>query len=112
MNHSPPNVSFLPARRRLSYQHRAGAFTLVEVALALGIIAFALLPIVGLVPIGMQVSNSATDQTMTAQIGQRLIGLMRQSDPSNYAALEASCYYFDNEGQLLSSAIPNVPGAG
>lgn len=46
------------------------AFSLVEVTLALGIIAFALLAIVGLIPIGMKSAREAVEDTRTGLILQ------------------------------------------
>ena len=86
---------------------RAG-FTLIETALALGIVAFALVPLVALLPIGLQVSRNASDLTMGAQIAQRLSGMIAQDDYSDYAALvqnqsllESNFYFFDSEGQPI-----------
>lgn len=85
------------------------AFTLVEVALALGIAAFALVPIFGLLPLGLQTSRSAVDLTISAQIAQRLTGMVQQANSSSdatsqealYSDLQKSYYYFDGEGQFI-----------
>ena len=49
---------------------RSRAFSLVEVALALGIIAFALVAVVGIIPVGLQASRDAVDLTRTSMIAQ------------------------------------------
>jgi uncharacterized protein (TIGR02598 family) len=46
------------------------AFSLVEVTLALGIVAFGLVSIVGLVPVGLNAAKSAVDSTKTCLIAQ------------------------------------------
>ena len=86
------------------------AFTLVETALALGIAAFALVPVVGLLPVGLQASRQASDLTISAQIAQRLVGMVQQAnhlktDASGYTALTGTYYYFDADGQPVSSAV-------
>jgi type II secretory pathway pseudopilin PulG len=55
-------------------------FSLVEVVIALGVIAFAVLAIVGIVPIGMQTGKSAQNDTRAAQIAQDIFaGLSTQA---------------------------------
>lgn len=43
-------------------RHRAAAFLLVEVTLAIGIMAFAVLAVVGLLPLGLQSVKTGTDE--------------------------------------------------
>ena len=47
---------------------RVHAFSLVEVAIALGIAAFCLLAVFGLMPIGVQTNRNATSQSAAANI--------------------------------------------
>ncbi len=100
---------------KLRSKRRSG-FTLIETALALGIVAFALVPVVALLPIGLQTSKSASDLTMSAQIAQRLAGMIQQTDePSSKLAngsstLMGSYYYFDGEGQPLATTSGTVNG--
>ena len=49
---------------------RSRAFTLVEVALALGVIAFALVAVVGMIPTALQSARDAVDLTRTSMIAQ------------------------------------------
>ena len=50
-------------------RERSG-FSLVEVTLAIGIVAFALLAIIGLIPVGLNSSRDAIDATHSSLIGQ------------------------------------------
>ena len=92
----------------LSRPKRSG-FTLIETALAVGIVAFALVPVVGLLPFGLQASRTASDLTINAQIAQRLSGMVAQSDESSAsfqagsASLMQNYYYFDGDGQPQGS---------
>ena len=96
-------------KSRWTRRKRAG-FTLVETALALGIVAFALVPLIGLLPIGMQASRHASDLTIASQIAQRLSGMVAQDNFSDFSALvngtsnlEGNLYYFDSEGQPITT---------
>src|SRR5207249_1287362 len=50
------------------FKHRVGAFSLVELTLALGIAAFCLIAVFGLMPIGVQTNRNATSQTAATNI--------------------------------------------
>src|SRR6266478_5842762 len=56
---------------------RVHAFSLVEVTLALGIAAFCLLAVFGLMPIGVQTNRNTTSQTAAANIMAAVIADMR-----------------------------------
>ncbi len=56
------------------------AFSLVEIALALGIMAFALVAVFGLMPLGMTTFKKAMDLSVGSQIAQRVMGDAQQSD--------------------------------
>ncbi len=47
---------------------RARAFSLVELVLALGVLAFCLIAVFGLMPVGMQTNRNATSQTAATNI--------------------------------------------
>lgn len=91
--------------------HRLGiaGFSLVEVSLALGIIAFAFVGIFGLVPAGMNVFRESMNASVSAQIAQRVLNEAQQTQ---YAVLIGgaapepihvlhSIRYFDDEGNEL-----------
>ncbi len=59
---------------------RQAGFSLVEVALALGIVAFALIPVFSLLPIGMSSFKRGMDLSVGAQITQRIVDEAQQSD--------------------------------
>ena len=64
----------LPAMRKLS---AAAAFSLVEVTLALGIAAFCLIAVFGLMPVGVQTNRNATSQTAATNIMAAVIADLR-----------------------------------
>src|SRR5436190_6127195 len=62
---------------------RARAFSLVEVTLALGIAAFCLIAVFGLMPIGVQTNRNATSQTRATNIMAAVVADMRAT-PKDY----------------------------
>ncbi|MDQ3623943.1 MAG: Verru_Chthon cassette protein B [Verrucomicrobiota bacterium] len=55
-------------------------FSLVEVALAVGVVAFAFVGILALLPTGLNVFRSAMNTSVTSQISQRVINDAMQTD--------------------------------
>lgn len=84
-----------------SSSSRAKAFSLVEVTLALGIISVSLLSLLGLVPAGLGVLRESMDQTVHAQIVQRITAGLVSSD---FSSLGNETLAFDQEGQLVGNA--------
>ena len=60
-----------------------GAFSLVEVTLALGIAAFCLIAVFGLVPVGVQTNRNATSQTTATNILSSVVSDIRASPKGN-----------------------------
>lgn len=86
-------------------------FSLVEVVMALGIMSFALMGIVGLLPAGLSQFRQAVDVTMKAQISQELTAMVQRTD---YAKLgefgnpsTPKVSYYDSEGTLLGNTGGN-----
>ena len=59
---------------------KSAGFTLVEVSIAVGILAVALVALLGLMPAGMTNFRKAMDTSTTAQIAQRILLDMQQAD--------------------------------
>jgi hypothetical protein len=59
------------------FSQRAPAFSLVEVTLALGIAAFCLIAVFGLMPVGVQTNRNATSQTAAIAILTSVVSDMR-----------------------------------
>lgn len=88
-----------------------GGFTLIETILAIGIVAFAMLPILGLVPVGLNNLREAISFTAESQIIQSLSNDILLTDYDLVVARYgggADVHYYDDEGgQLLG---PDAPG--
>jgi type II secretory pathway pseudopilin PulG len=95
---------------------RVHAFSLVEVTLALGIAAFCLLAVFGLMPIGVQTNRNATSQTKATAILSSVISDLRTTAKATPSATPTQLYvitipasggsntatqtrYFDSEGR-------------
>jgi Verrucomicrobium spinosum paralogous family TIGR02598 len=88
------------------FANRAAAFSLVEVTLALGIAAFCLIAIFGLMPVGVQTNRNATSQTAATNIIAAVLADLRAlpsaSTTSSQFAITfgtAKTLYFDSQGQ-------------
>jgi uncharacterized protein (TIGR02598 family) len=101
-------------------------FSLVEVVLALGIISFAIVAILGAFPLALQTSHSSQDDARATQIAQNVLNAMASQSQQNFtnivlpypsapAAINlassstsstapAAFLYADNDGQISGSA--------
>ncbi len=75
-------------------------FSLIEVLLAVGIVAIAFIPLLGLLPIGMRAMHAAVDQTVTSQIVQKVAGEYQQADFDGIDS-SADLRFFDEEAVEL-----------
>jgi len=105
--------------------HRLGAsgFSLVEVVLAIGVVAFAFVAIFSLLPVGMGVFREAMDTSVSAQIVQRVVSDATETefdsliDPAkNGGAVSGDYYalpmrYFDDQGTEVKVSDPSTPTA-
>src|ERR1043166_6593884 len=103
---------------------RVNAFSLVELTLALGVAAFCLLAVFGLVPISVQTNRNATSQTAAANIMASVLADIRTTakpppsaspSPPYNLSVPAWCdsnatpqtLYFDGTGQFTTSLGAN-----
>lgn len=102
-------------------------FSLVEVVLALGVISFAIVAILGVLPVALQTGHSAQDDTRAPQIAQDIFGSIASQAQSNYpnaviAQAGTSFSYSvnigsdgqvtlgaNNDGQLVDPYSPDLP---
>jgi uncharacterized protein (TIGR02598 family) len=103
-SHDLKSVAAAPAVQMKRVASCCG-FSLVEVVIAIGVIAFAFIPMVGMLPMGLNLSKQAIDTTVEAQIAQRLTAEVQQTDFSRLDELAASSianpYYFDDQGNKV-----------
>jgi uncharacterized protein (TIGR02598 family) len=82
------------------------AFSLVEVTLALGIGAFCLIAVVGLMPVGVQTNRNATSQTTATNIMAAVVADLRATPKTCTNSRQfgiqfgaSTTLYFDGQGQ-------------
>ena len=90
----------------------SAAFSLVELTLALGIAAFCLIAVLGLVPVAALTNRNATSQTAATNIIASVIADMRATTSStspqyNITFGTAKTLYFDGAGQFATSLGAN-----
>lgn len=98
-------------------------FSLVEVTLAIGVVAFAFVALFGLVPAGLNTFRQAMDTSVGAQIAQRVVSdaqetdfdvLVRDTPEEKNKGKDSQFYrlplrYFDDQGNEIPVANPNSP---
>ena len=90
------------------------AFSLVEVTLALGIAAFCLIAVFGLMPVGVQTNRNATSQTAGTNIIAAVVADLRATTTANSTSSQFgitfgtdATLYFDSAGQFSTSLGTN-----
>src|SRR3954452_13036333 len=99
--------------KRLKF--KAAAFSLVEITLSLGVAAFCLLAVFGLVPVGVQTNRNATSQTAATSIIAAVVADLRATPNANMTSSQFGItfgtnpppLYFDSTGQFTTSIGAN-----
>lgn len=90
---------------------------MVEVAMALGILSFALVSLMALVPMSLKQFRGSIDATVGAQISQRVItdaqqaefdGLMNQAERTTDDFFVLPIRYFDEQGTEVMATSPDA----
>jgi uncharacterized protein (TIGR02598 family) len=84
------------------------AFSLIEVTLALGLFSFAVLGLMGMIPIALRTHKEAKLDTVLSQIKQRLAAEALLTDGAQLATLSTSVKKFDVEGRELATNAPDI----
>lgn len=110
----------MPAHAKTSPPSRAPqrGFSLVEVAIAIGIVSFAFVGLFALLPVGMGISREAMETSISTQIAQRIVSDLTETEfetlianpvSGNYYVLPLR--YFDDQGTEVRVANPASPTA-
>lgn len=116
---APPEPrSLVPAafvRARSAHRPRCAAFSLIEVVLALGVVALSFLVLFNLIPVGLGMMSSSIDATVGSQIMQRVTTLARQAkfselgklnrNPGSDSGGEMADFFFDDQGVEVADAV-------
>lgn len=91
-------------------KHRTAGFSLVEVTLALGVAAFCLIAVFGLLPVGVQANQSATSQTAATGIMAAVIADLRATPKTSTTSAQfgiifgsTKTLYFNGTGKATTS---------
>ncbi len=88
---------------------RQKAFSLIEVTLAIGIVAFAMIPLLGLVPVGLNAAQNSMRQTANTHIlNQVSSGLDRLPFGDQVDDYVNQTLYFDYNGAPVSTAADSI----
>jgi len=82
-------------------------FSLIEVATALAIFAFALVGLISLLPMAITTHRQAVGNTVIAQITQQLTGEVQMCGPNEFAKTytqQNQVWYFDYQGNQTGTA--------
>lgn len=95
--------------------HFSAGFSLVEVTLALGVAAFCLIALFGLLPLGIQTNQSSTSQTAAASALSSVFADLRATPKTSLTSPQyditfgtAKFLYFDGEGRVVTPTDPNA----
>jgi uncharacterized protein (TIGR02598 family) len=95
--------------------HFSTGFSLVEITLALGVAAFCLLALFGLLPLGLQTNQNSISQTAAASVLSSIIADLRATPKTSLTSPQyditfgaAKSLYFDGEGTPVTPTDPNA----
>ena len=83
----------------------ARGFSLIEVALALGIVSFAMVSLMALIPVGLGSFQKAMNLTVEAQIVQ---GITTDVGLRKFSTLAPAQYFYDAQGTPVTSSRGRV----
>ena len=94
---------------------RSAGFSLVEVTLALGIAAFCLIALFGLLPLGVKTNQSSISQTAAAALLSSVVADLRATPKTSPTSRQyeitlgtQKVLYIDGEGRAVNPADPNA----
>jgi uncharacterized protein (TIGR02598 family) len=92
---------------------KPAGFSLVEIVLALGVVAFCLIAVVGLMPVGVQINRNASSQTAATNIMATIVADLRTTPAAATTSPQFGItfgtdktLYFDASGQASTSLSP------
>lgn len=95
--------------------HSSTGFSLVEVTLALGVAAFCLIALFGLLPLGIQTNQSSISQTAAASVLSSVVADLRATPKTSPTSPQyditfgtTKLLYFDTEGRAVTPTDPNA----
>lgn len=78
------------------------AFSLVEVVIALAVMSFAIVGVIGFIPVGLHNLKNAIDMSTQTRIMQSICASLNETDFTNIPTVSTN--YYDDEGNTLASS--------
>jgi uncharacterized protein (TIGR02598 family) len=97
--------------RSLAAHARRKAFTLVEIAIALAVVSFALLALLGLISVSLQSSRNASQDTEIALASEYALSTLTTNTYANLATTPPTTNYFDFQGAPTAQSGAAGPAA-
>ena len=100
-----------PAHEEMSHTRgfqnaEARGFSLVEVTIALGLVTFGLVSILGVLPVGLSTLREARETAAYANLLQQVEA--EYASTPFVSILQSRTFYFDQEGRMLNSNLSSV----
>jgi uncharacterized protein (TIGR02598 family) len=89
-------------------QPRPAGFSLIELVLAIGIVSFAFVSLLALLPAGVTIFRDTMDTTIGSQIVHRVINEQQQTDYPTLVAAPTTERYFDDQGNEVESLDDSI----
>lgn len=89
-------------------RQKTSGFSLVEVTLALGVAAFCLITVVGLMPVGVQTNRNAISQTAATSIISSVLADIRTTARGTASATPSALYVINIPARDASNTTPQI----
>ena len=95
-------------RRSKNSSRQSGGFSLIEIVIAIGLAAFAIVGLIGLMPQGLTTLKQSRSDSLRAEILKSVANTAKQTDFSPISSLNGTNFYFDADGVLVASGSPDA----
>jgi type II secretory pathway pseudopilin PulG len=110
MNTRAAIMSLKPRNGARTDCHREAGFTMAEIAIALGVIAFALIAIIGILPAGLQVQKDNREETIINQDARLLLEAIKSGGRDVTSDLGLFVVGIDSDGtDYGAKSPPGIP---
>ena len=87
----------------LSKRRKNSGFSLVEIVVAVGIVATVMVALLGMIPTGLNTVNEAADTMAEIRIAQQILGEVQMADWEDLDQWDSKPYYYDPEGNKIEN---------
>ncbi len=86
----------------------SGAFSLIEVTIAMAIAAVALVTLLGLIPQGMNTMRDAGDAAIMARVHQQILNELQMADFDAIDEFDEMEFFYDGQGEEIGNSKENA----